>query len=493
MLTHEDYFKLLGISLPDNSDHYLFEMNIEGPVKVLTISTLPSPILCTHCNSIMHSKGIYTRSVKHPILQDGTQIYLKIKQRRWKCTGTHCSFTLNETFPFLEPYRQSTSLVPFMIINAMKDLNRSTASIAKQFHVSDTYVHDIFTAYVDLLRLEMPMYLSIDEVHMNLSSKMKYQLVMMDFKNNQIIDILPNRYQYTIENYLLHIPLDERKKVKYIISDAYAPYFSLCEKFFPNATQILDSFHVIQIIIRGLNAYINKYLKKFQEKDRMRLKDLNHNTNKDNKTIEECIEVTLLRSYRWIILKNNDDIHYSHKSHYHKLLKMHLTTEKIEDMLFSINPKFKCMRDLKEKYIQFNKQRHHSTDEVAISLDALINEYAVCGIPIFEEFSIFLKKHRRPIIHSFMETTVVRTQRNEQIEFLSRLSNGPMEGFNRLPKDLKRSSRGMKNFDFNRNRILWATRINPPIRSIPKTIKQIHSYKLNERTSQRRPKQYKVK
>ena len=66
-----------------------------------------------------------------------------------------------------------------------------------------------------------------------------------------------------------------------------------------------------------------------------------------------------------------------------------------------------------------------------------------------------------------------------------------MEGFNRLPKDLKRLTRGMNNFDYNRNRILWATRINPPIRSIPKTKEQIHSYKLSKSTESRRPKKYK--
>ena len=282
MLTNEDYFKLLDISLPDNYDHYTFEMEIKGPIKIITISTKPNLTRCPFCNSSMHSKGLYTRTVKHPVLQDNTQLYLKVKQRRWKCTGIHCSYTLNEEFPFLEPYRQSTNLVPFMIINSMKDLNRSTASIAKQFNVSDSYVHDLFTSYVDLPRLEMPEYLSIDEVHMNLGTDMKYQLVMMDFKNNQIVDILPNRYQSTIENYLLGIPLDERKKVKYLISDAYGPYFTMCEMYFPNAIQILDSFHVVQVIIRALNAYINKYLKIYQERDRERLKQLNHDTNRDN-------------------------------------------------------------------------------------------------------------------------------------------------------------------------------------------------------------------
>ncbi|MEF2782464.1 MAG: transposase [Clostridium sp.] len=491
MMSNIDFFKLLSISIPENYNEYSFDMQINGPIKTITISTKPKPMFCPHCNSIMHSKGIYTRSVRHPVLQDGTQIILKVKQRRWKCTGEYCTCSINEEFPFLERHRQTTNTTPFMILNAMKDLNRSTASIAQQYNVSDTYVHDIFTAYVDLKRLPLPIYLSVDEVFLNFAPDMKYQLVLMDFKTNQIVDILPNRYQSTFENYLLRIPLEERLNVRYFISDAYSPYFSMCKMYFPNAVHILDSFHDIQAIIVKINNYINTILRAYQEKDKRRLEVKNHYTNSENKTIKESQEVILLRNYRWIILKNNDDITYSYKPHYHKSLKMYLTTGQIEDMFFKLHPNFLTIRVLKEKYIQFNKQNYSSSEETAKALDVLIAEYANCDITIFRDFSVFLSRFREPIIHSFNETLVSRNNRNQRIELLSRLSNGPMEGFNRLPKDLKRLTRGMNNFDYNRNRILWATRINPPIRSIPKTKEQIHSYKLSKSTESRRPKKYK--
>ena len=52
-----------------------------------------------------------------------------------------------------------------------------------------------------------------------------------------------------------------------------------------------------------------------------------------------------------------------------------------------------------------------------------------------------------------------------------------MEGFNRKPKDLKINSRGLSDFNFTRNRILWSTRKNPSILKTPKSKNQIHSYK----------------
>ena len=50
-----------------------------------------------------------------------------------------------------------------------------------------------------------------------------------------------------------------------------------------------------------------------------------------------------------------------------------------------------------------------------------------------------------------------------------RLSNGPMEGYNRTPKDFKRNSRGLSNFEYARSRLIWANRKNESILAIPKS------------------------
>lgn len=52
-----------------------------------------------------------------------------------------------------------------------------------------------------------------------------------------------------------------------------------------------------------------------------------------------------------------------------------------------------------------------------------------------------------------------------------------MESFNRKPKDLKRESRGFSDFNYTRNRILWATRDNPSVRGIPKSNNEIKKNK----------------
>ena len=55
-----------------------------GNQRIITVSKKAVPTFCPVCESRMHSKGIYTRTVNHPIMQDGRQIILKLQQRRYK-------------------------------------------------------------------------------------------------------------------------------------------------------------------------------------------------------------------------------------------------------------------------------------------------------------------------------------------------------------------------------------------------------------------------
>lgn len=75
------------------------------------------------------------------------------------------------------------------------------------------------------------------------------------------------------------------------------------EKYFPNSCTVLDSFHAVKTIISYLNGYINKVMKKYQDRDKKALEEKNHDTNRDNKTIKKSKEVILLQNYRWVCLK----------------------------------------------------------------------------------------------------------------------------------------------------------------------------------------------
>ena len=338
-INNKDLFTLLN--LPEDDSLLVSDISLVDGIKYIHVSRKPSVHYCPFDNRKMHSKGIYKREIIHPILQDSTNIHIIVHQRKWKCP--HCKKCMNESFPFLERYKQSSNITPLLVLNAMKDLNRTTASIAEQFHISDTQAHDIFTAYVDLPRLPLPEIISIDEVYLNISHSEKYAFVIMDFVTGEIIDILHNRWRSTLTDYFLHIPLEERLRVKYIISDAYNTYLDFPEEFFPNAVSILDSFHATKYLIGLLNDHVNLLYRKFRDKNKKELEKKNHDMNLDNQSIRDSKEMVLLRDYRWVLLKNQDQINYSDKLYWHSKLGQYINTYRIEDLFFNVDSSLRPM------------------------------------------------------------------------------------------------------------------------------------------------------
>lgn len=217
-----------------------------------------SPHICPVCGSCMHSKGFYCRKVNDPILINGRQVILLVYARKWICPvdNTRCS----DVFNFVERHKRNTSLTPYRIVDMMKDLALPISHIARMFNVSDTYCFECFNRLVDLERLPLGEAISIDEVFLNIGKDERYVMVIMDYKTKEIIDILPNRYESTVSNYFLRIPLEERKKVKYLVTDMYKPYLNFTHRFFPNSVSLVDSFHIVSKLISDIGQYIYIYI-----------------------------------------------------------------------------------------------------------------------------------------------------------------------------------------------------------------------------------------
>lgn len=102
-------------------------------------------------------------------------------------------------------------------------------------------------------------------------------------------------------------------------------------------------------------------------------------------------------------------------------------------------------------------------------------------IPIFKSFSNLLKTYREPILNSFIYITP--SKENNYRQELQRFSNGPMESFNNIPSRLCSDSKGLSNFEFSRNKILWGTRNDAAILAAPKSLKEIHCNASDKRGS----------
>lgn len=138
----------------------------------------------------------------------------------------------------------------------------------------------------------------------------------------------------------------------------------------------------------------------------------------------------------------------------------------MEKEFYNLDDNFQILSEYKQKYIDFNRKNHGSAKNAEPEFDQLIVDFEKTGNGILVEFARLLRRYRTQILASF-----------DYYEFsageVRRLSNGPMEGFNRKPKDMKRDARGFEVFEYVRARLIFSSRKNVPVKSVPKTKKEI--------------------
>ena len=154
MLTEDSITKLLRLS--DDSINVI-DVTQNNDTITITLQKKDPVMFCPECACRMESKGIHVRKVNHPVLQNGCKLILPVlqngyklilhvRERKWHCRN--CNRYTHDKFNFLEDYKQNTSLVPVMIVDAMKDLHVTARQVAERFNVSDTYVITTFMQYV---------------------------------------------------------------------------------------------------------------------------------------------------------------------------------------------------------------------------------------------------------------------------------------------------------------------------------------------------------
>lgn len=71
-----------------------------------------------------------------------------MKQRRWKYTNPEYRYDISDTFKLVNKRRRTTNATDMLIVYEYRNLLETSTSIAAHFHVSDTYVHEVFDRYV---------------------------------------------------------------------------------------------------------------------------------------------------------------------------------------------------------------------------------------------------------------------------------------------------------------------------------------------------------
>ena len=178
----------------------------------------------------------------------------------------------------------------------------------------------------------------------------------------------------------------------------YNPYLAYVEKYFPNAVSVVDSFHVVQWVIRAIDNYIRslirKYRQKIREAEERRTAELGYPVS-----LPQSDELYLLQKYRWLILlsKNNLTYHSAFRidPHFHRLMN----TYDYESSLFQISRGFGICVTEKNDISSSIPEAWHPLRAME-KIEDLINFYIKTGYVIFARFANLLLRFRYSLLQT---------------------------------------------------------------------------------------------
>ena len=244
----------------------------------------------------------------------------------------------------------------------------------------------------------LPIVLSIDEFRGN-SGGQKFHAILTDAHNHELFDILPSRSQTDLMLYLS--TFKNKKEVRYFITDMNRVYKDLAFQYFPNATIVIDKFHVVRYATWALENVRKRVQKQMLPSKRKYFK----------------------RSRR-LLLSHRENLNEE------SLLALEVMLSQSNDLAVAYH--------LKELFFDFMKSSDRT--EAGRRLKFFILAAEASNLPEFNACLTMLRNWSKYILNAFD----------------CPYTNGYTEGTNNAIKVIKRNAFGYRNFRNFRNRIFLA-------------------------------------
>lgn len=361
----------------------------------LSFSLKRKPTICPCCGFITEQIHDYRPSTIKDLPMMGKRLFLHYNKRRYHCPA--CNKHFYEPFHLLPKYCRITTRLAFYSLHMLKN-RYSVRSAATFLGISDS---TIFRRLKDVrypMPDKLPAVLSIDEFRGN-SGGQKFHAILTDAHNHELFDILPTRSQTDLMLYLN--TFKNKKEVRYLVTDMNRVYKDLAVQYFPNATIVIDKFHVVRYATWALENVRKRVQKQMLPSKRKYFK----------------------RSRRLLL------------SHKEKLNEENLLA--LEVMLSQSND-LAVAYHLKELF--FNFMNSPDRTEASHRLKFFILAAEASNLPEFNACLTMLRNWSKYILNAFD----------------CPYTNGYTEGTNNAIKVIKRNAFGYRNFRNFRNRIFLA-------------------------------------
>jgi transposase len=203
------------------------------------------PALCPRCGNISqnrHEKGKW-RKIYHGF-GFGRKVYLLVRKDRYLCQPCKRSFT--EKIPLVSPWQRRTFEAEGQIIESLR--GQSFRSLSQKEGISYGVSKRILMRRLDpekLLWAESgeEVTLGID-AHSFRGPQMVHTVT--DIRAHSPLTILPDSRKETLSRFLRNIPEERKPKIKEVCIDMDQLLLGCVEKHLPEASVVIDHFHVIQ-------------------------------------------------------------------------------------------------------------------------------------------------------------------------------------------------------------------------------------------------------
>ena len=207
---------------------------------------------CPACGGVMWRNAAKEIICKHTPM-NGLPCKIRLKKIQWKCGK--CGTTLQSGSPAcLAPNTQYTKqLVEYL---NDKTLTRKLTELEQETGISDTTLSDYAKNLIQVLdsKYHFPLSTRIGLDEVKISGK--FRTIVTNLDKRTLIDLCPARQgPYLVDFFTKNFTLDERKKVVWICTDMWRSFCKHLAPLFPNASWVVDKWHVL----KGANQALNDF------------------------------------------------------------------------------------------------------------------------------------------------------------------------------------------------------------------------------------------
>jgi transposase len=226
---------------------------------VLTVESTLTTTTCRRCGrTITERHGLdEPRLLRHlPIL--GHVVYLRIRPKRFRCPWCDGHPTTTQQLDWYDPNALHTKAYERHLI--LQLVNSTIADVEAKEDVTYAALLGILDRWiassVEWDALEPFATLGIDEIallkgHRDFVAVISAQTEAGDL---HVLAVLPDRLKATVLAWLLSMPHTIRERITTVCTDIWEGYINAVEEALPNATIVLDRFHVIRHARDGVDT-----------------------------------------------------------------------------------------------------------------------------------------------------------------------------------------------------------------------------------------------